>query len=103
MTAAPVRSDRAGKVTGCERPLAAFRERKYNMHIGLGLGLVLLGGLLQGSFALPMKRMPAWRWENTWLVYSVAGMIVVPWALVWATVPHASKVLGQTSETSLIE
>jgi L-rhamnose-H+ transport protein len=73
------------------------------MRIGLGLGLVLLGGLLQGSFALPMKRMPAWRWENTWLVYSVAGMVVIPWALLWSTVPRAAQVLERASGTSLIE
>lgn len=60
--------------------------------IGLGLMFVLLGGLLQGSFALPMKRMPGWRWENTWLVYSVAGMIVFPWLLVAVTVPSAGEV-----------
>ena len=70
--------------------------------VGLGLGLVLLGGLLQGSFALPMKRMPAWRWENTWLVYSVAGMIVVPWALVWATVPRFSDVFARTPGATLL-
>lgn len=39
-----------------------------------------------------MKRMPGWRWENTWLVYSVAGMIVFPWLLVAATVPGAVEV-----------
>lgn len=61
---------------------------------GVGLFFVLLGGLLQGSFALPMKRISGWRWENTWLVYSVAGMIVFPWLLVAATVPHAGEVFG---------
>jgi L-rhamnose-H+ transport protein len=66
-----------------------------NENTGLGLGLVLLGGFLQGSFALPMKRMPRWRWENTWLVYSVAGMILLPWAVALAMVPHFGEVIHQ--------
>ena len=28
-----------------------------------GVAWVLLGGILNGSFVLPMKRMPVWRWE----------------------------------------
>jgi L-rhamnose-H+ transport protein len=67
----------------------------------LGIGFVLLGGLLQGSFTLPMKRMPGWRWENTWLVYSVAGMLVMPWLLVLATVPRSAEVLSFASRGSL--
>jgi len=68
-----------------------------------GIGFVLLGGLLQGSFALPMKRMTGWRWENTWLVYSVAGMLVMPWLLVLASVPHPAAILGLTSAGSLVK
>lgn len=71
--------------------------------IGLALGLVLLGGFLQGSFALPMKRMSRWRWENTWLVYSVAGMLVLPWIMVFATVPHFGRVLAGASGSVIAE
>lgn len=70
--------------------------------VGLGLVLILLGGVLQGSFTLPMKRMPAWRWENTWLLYSVGGMLVLPWLLVMATVPHGTEILGLASRGSLV-
>jgi L-rhamnose-H+ transport protein len=72
-------------------------------NIGLGLGLALLGGSLQGSFALPMKRMSAWRWENTWLVYSVAGMVVLPWAMAFTTVPHCGEVLHRARGTTIAE
>ena len=70
---------------------------------GLGLWLVLLGGILQGSFALPMKRMPGWRWENTWFIYSIAAMLVLPWAIAFATVPHFGQVLGETHSEALAE
>ncbi|HLY60449.1 MAG TPA: L-rhamnose/proton symporter RhaT [Terriglobia bacterium] len=71
--------------------------------IGAGLLFVLLGGLLQGSFALPMKRMAGWRWENTWLVYSIAGMIVFPWLLLVATVPSAGEIFRMADAGTLAE
>ena len=72
--------------------------------IGLGLGLVLLGGLLQASFALPYKRVVrAWRWENAWLIYSVAAMVVLPWLLVLATIPSFTGVLHRSSWRTIAE
>ena len=65
-------------------------------HFGWGIFLVLLGGLLNGSFYVPMKRMPLWRWENTWLIYSIFAMIVIPWGLAWAAVPHLTSVYHET-------
>jgi L-rhamnose-H+ transport protein len=44
-----------------------------------------------------MKRLSAWRWENIWLVYAVSGLIVFPWAIALATVPHLAEVYRQTS------
>lgn len=54
--------------------------------------IVVLGGLLHGSFALPMKRITKWKWENTWLVYSVVAMILFPGILAMLTVPGAANV-----------
>jgi L-rhamnose-H+ transport protein len=71
--------------------------------VGVGLAFVLLGGLLQGTFALPMKRMRGWRWENTWLVYSVAGMLLLPWLLVAVSVPHAGDILSESATSSLVK
>jgi len=65
--------------------------------LGAGLALVLLGGVLQGSFTMPMKLMRAWRWENTWLVYSIVGMLALPWLMAAASLPHMSSVLSQST------
>ncbi|MGO8814627.1 MAG: L-rhamnose/proton symporter RhaT [Terriglobia bacterium] len=65
--------------------------------IGWGLILVLLGGVLNGSFAAPMKRLSAWRWENIWLVYALTGLLILPWVIAVATVPHLGGVLQQAS------
>ena len=65
--------------------------------IGWGLMLVLAGGALNGSFAAPMKRLSAWRWENIWLVYSIVGFLILPWVIALATVPHLGGVFQQSS------
>jgi L-rhamnose-H+ transport protein len=71
--------------------------------IGLGLALVIAGGLLNGSFAAPMKRLSAWRWENSWLIYAFTGLLILPWATALATVPHLGGVFQQSSGAVLVK
>ena len=63
---------------------------------------VVVGGLLHGSFALPMKRMAQWKWENIWLVYSVVGLVVFPLLLALATVPALGQAIGDTPASTLL-
>lgn len=71
--------------------------------LGWGLLLVFVGGVLNGSFAAPMKRLSAWQWENIWLVYSVVGLLIVPWLITVATIPHLGGVLQQCSAAELVK
>lgn len=72
-------------------------------NIGWGIAGVLIGGFLNGSFVLPMKKLGRWQWENTWLVYSVVGLIIVPWAMALAVVPNLGQIFHQTSWGTLAE
>jgi L-rhamnose-H+ transport protein len=54
----------------------------------LGFLFVLTAGILNGSFALPLKFTPRWAWENTWLIWAILGMAVLPTFLTLGTVPH---------------
>ncbi len=62
----------------------------------LGFVLAVLAGGLNGSFALPMKRTTRWAWENTWLVYSVVGMVLVNWLIASRTVPGLATVYARS-------
>lgn len=73
------------------------------MSVGWGVMGVLVGGFLNGSFVLPMKRMGSWRWENSWLVYSVTGLLITPWLVAWAAVPRLSEILQRTSWHTMAE
>ncbi len=67
----------------------------------LGFLLAVLAGGLNGSFALPMKRTTRWAWENTWLVYSIVGMVVVNWLIASRTVPGLATVYARAGPAVL--
>src|SRR5881394_3286265 len=70
--------------------------------IVMGLAAVVVAGVLQGLFAVPMKYAPRWNYEHIWLIYSLAGMVVLPWILTTATVPHLGEVYSLTPAMALI-
>lgn len=56
--------------------------------LSLGIVLTLLAGLMAGNCMLPMKFNRSWKWENTWLVFSVVSLIILPWTLALGLVSH---------------
>ncbi len=67
------------------------------MELLYGVAAVLVGGVFNGSFVAPLKKLTRWEWENSWLVYSVTGLIVIPWLAAWWTVPRLLDVFAATS------
>ena len=65
------------------------------------LSIVLLAGFLQGTFGLGMKKFAPLAWEAYWLIFSIAGMIVIPALWATATVPHPWGAIGAV-EVSLV-
>ncbi len=63
--------------------------------ITVGLILLLLAGVMNGSFTLPMKFTREWAWENTWLMFSVFGLVIFSPLLAFGTVPHLSGVYSE--------
>jgi L-rhamnose-H+ transport protein len=67
-----------------------------------GVLLVICGGLMEGSFSLPLKHAGQWNWENIWGVGSLAALLLIPWPLALATVPHLGLVYADSTPLSLI-
>jgi L-rhamnose-H+ transport protein len=65
--------------------------------IGLGIAVVILAGVLNGSFAAPMKKMPGWRWENSWLIFALTGLVIFPWLIAYVTIPQLASVYSSAS------
>jgi L-rhamnose-H+ transport protein len=62
--------------------------------IAFALVMVLVAGLINGSFAAPMKFMTKWREENIWLAFSPLGFLILPWITIKILAPHAVDVMG---------
>ncbi len=54
----------------------------------LGAMLAVMGGAMQGAFAVPMKYASRWQHENIWLVFAVSGLVIMPWIVTALTIPH---------------
>ncbi|HEY4357263.1 MAG TPA: L-rhamnose/proton symporter RhaT [Acidobacteriaceae bacterium] len=52
-----------------------------------GLLLLLVAGVMNASFAVPMKRTRGWSWENTWVAWSVFALLALPMVLAFSLVP----------------
>ncbi len=58
---------------------------------------VVVAGLLNGSFAVPMKTARAWKFVHIWMVFSLLAMALIPWVGVAIAVPRWSEILGAVS------
>ncbi len=66
-----------------------------------GFFLVFLAAVTNGAYAIPMKFMPRWKWENIWLVWTVLSLWALPLTLAWAAVPHPFQAYSATPWRSL--
>jgi L-rhamnose-H+ transport protein len=64
-----------------------------------GLAVVAAAGVMGGSFTVPLKSVRGWAWEKSWLLYSIVGMVIVPWLLVGLVVPNPVAVYASVSGT----
>jgi len=71
-------------------------------HFWLGMAVIFISGALNGSFPLPMKYTRQWKWENTWLVFAAAALLIIPWLLAAGFVPHLVDVYRGVSSRALL-
>ena len=69
----------------------------------IGIASALVSGLLNGSFAAPMKKMSKWQWENIWIVWALWALVIVPFIIAWATVPDLFGVYRATDSGHLLK
>lgn len=58
--------------------------------------LAILSGILNGSYAVPIKLTPKWGWENIWLCFAISGLLLAPWIFAFLLIPDVGKVLADT-------
>ncbi len=71
-------------------------------HFWLGMAIIAASGAVNGSFAAPMKSSRSWKWENTWLVFAVVALLLLPWGLAIGWVPHLAELYRKSPSRTLI-
>lgn len=70
---------------------------------GPGFFILVLAGIMNASFTLPMKYARRWAWENTWLAWTVFALILLPPLVAYSTVPHLDDLYGSGVANIVLE
>ena len=68
-----------------------------------GVATLIVAGVANASFTMPMKFARKWAWENTWLVWTVFALIALPLAVAWVTIPNLSAVYRSAAPDTILE
>lgn len=64
--------------------------------------LLVVAGVMNGSFTLPMKYTREWAWENTWLIWTIWALVIFPPVITLVTVPHLRGVYSSVAPAIII-
>jgi hypothetical protein len=65
------------------------------METVLGISLVIVGGLIMGAGAWPMKLMRTYQFEHWWFLAMLFGLVVGPWTFTLVAFPNFFQVLRE--------
>ena len=68
-----------------------------------GIATLVIAGVANASFTIPMKYTRKWAWENTWLAWTVFALVVLPFAAAVATLPNLSMVYSSAPANNILE
>jgi len=66
-----------------------------------GMLLIVFAGVMAGDCMLPLKWARKWQWENTWLVFSLVSLVLLPWMLAVTVVHDLFRAYAQLSLVQL--
>jgi L-rhamnose-H+ transport protein len=61
--------------------------------VTLGVTCAIVAGIMCGAFALPMKYLGRWSWENVWAIFILVSCVLMPAVLARATAPGFVQIL----------
>jgi L-rhamnose-H+ transport protein len=68
-----------------------------------GIATLIIAGVTNASFTMPMKYARKWAWENTWLAWTIFALVVLPLAAALVTIPNLSMVYRSASPDIILE
>jgi L-rhamnose-H+ transport protein len=67
-----------------------------------GILLLIVAGVMNANFTIPMKFTKKWAWENTWAVWSVYALLILPPLCAYLTVPNLGTVYSQAGTKAVV-
>jgi L-rhamnose-H+ transport protein len=68
-----------------------------------GIATLIVAGIANGSFTMPMKYTRKWAWENTWLAWTVFALVLLPFVATLLTIPSLSMVYRSATPDIIFE
>ena len=68
-----------------------------------GIATLMIAGVMNASFTIPMKYARKWAWENTWLAWTVFALVVLPFAAALITIPNLWMVYHSATLDTILE
>lgn len=68
-----------------------------------GIAILIIAGVGNGSFTVPMKYARKWAWENTWLVWTIFALVIFPFVAALMTVPNLAVVYRSAAPGTILE
>src|ERR1017187_8992166 len=63
---------------------------------------ILVAGVMNGAYTLPLKLTRRWNWENMWFVFTVLGLCILPVLTAVLTIPDLWSIYGRVSSGLLL-
>jgi L-rhamnose-H+ transport protein len=73
------------------------------MGLIIGLAASIVSGVLNGSFAAPMKKISNWEWENIWFIYALVALLVLPVTVAMISVPELAGIYAQVDNSVILK
>lgn len=68
-----------------------------------GIATLIIAGVTNASFTMPMKYTRKWAWENTWLVWTAFALVVLPVVVALMTIPNLTSVYRSAALGAILE
>lgn len=64
-----------------------------NSALTTGVSFALVAGVMCGAFAMPMRYLGRWSWENVWAIFILVSCVLMPVVVAWETAPGWAGIL----------
>ena len=68
-----------------------------------GIATLIVAGITNASFTIPMKYARKWAWENTWLAWTVFALVLFPITAALITIPNLLTVYRSATPEIIFE